>query len=150
MSEELRRIIQSAERCLGHLAQATGSNSPSRKYSIILQELRAEAKRKMRKAVDKHQDSIQQSVQRMEPHSGTNNSFDTFSRHLESQGQIYDHPFSSPADTNDSGLMPFLYDWQTSDWLDLDSSAFDSFLDVNLYDDGQSHELINDSLSHTL
>ncbi|TKX25991.1 fungal specific transcription factor domain-containing protein 17 [Elsinoe australis] len=150
MSEELRRIIQSAERCLGHLAQATASNSPSRKYSIILQELRAEAKRKMRKAVDKQQDSIQQSVQRMEPHSGTNNSFDTSSRHLESQGQVYDHPFSSPADTNDSGLMPFLYDWQASDWLDLDSSAFDSFLNVELQTEGHSLGLMNESIPDTM
>ena len=41
-----RNIFEQAERCLGHLAQATASNSPSRKYHIIVQELRAEAKRK--------------------------------------------------------------------------------------------------------
>ncbi|KAF2023056.1 hypothetical protein EK21DRAFT_119124 [Setomelanomma holmii] len=44
--DERRKILDNAERCLGHLAQATATNSPSRKYSIILQELRAEAKRK--------------------------------------------------------------------------------------------------------
>ncbi|RAR11458.1 fungal specific transcription factor domain-containing protein [Stemphylium lycopersici] len=45
-AEDRRNILDQAERCLQHLAQATASNSPSRRYSIILQELRAEAKRK--------------------------------------------------------------------------------------------------------
>ncbi|KAF2253741.1 hypothetical protein BU26DRAFT_393568, partial [Trematosphaeria pertusa] len=40
------KLFDQAERCLNHLAQATATNSPSRRYSIILQELRAEAKRK--------------------------------------------------------------------------------------------------------
>lgn len=38
------RLFELAERCQDHLAKATGSNSPSRRYSIILQELREEAK----------------------------------------------------------------------------------------------------------
>lgn len=37
------RLLDLAESCLVHLAHATDSNSPSRRYSIILQELREEA-----------------------------------------------------------------------------------------------------------
>ncbi|EAT85936.1 hypothetical protein SNOG_06105 [Parastagonospora nodorum SN15] len=40
---ELYKLIDEAEHCLSHLARATATNPPSRKYSIILQELRAEA-----------------------------------------------------------------------------------------------------------
>lgn len=39
----LPTLFQMAETCLGHLATATARNSPSRRYSIILEELRQEA-----------------------------------------------------------------------------------------------------------
>jgi hypothetical protein len=37
------QLLDLAERCQTHLAQATATNSPSRRYAIILEELRAEA-----------------------------------------------------------------------------------------------------------
>ncbi|KAF1961130.1 hypothetical protein CC80DRAFT_373337, partial [Byssothecium circinans] len=40
------RVLDLAENCMRHLEQATATNSPSRRYNIILQELCAEAKRK--------------------------------------------------------------------------------------------------------
>lgn len=48
---ERRKVLDQAEKFLNHLAQATATNSPSRKYSIILQELRAEAKKKTARAI---------------------------------------------------------------------------------------------------
>ncbi|KAH8891566.1 hypothetical protein GQ53DRAFT_765108 [Thozetella sp. PMI_491] len=41
-----RQLFELAERCQTHLAEATATNSPSRRYSIILQELRDEAKQR--------------------------------------------------------------------------------------------------------
>lgn len=38
-------LFELAERCQTHLAEATASNSPGRRYSVILKELQAEAKR---------------------------------------------------------------------------------------------------------
>ncbi len=40
------QLFELAERCQAHLGQATAANSPSRRYSIILQELREEAKQR--------------------------------------------------------------------------------------------------------
>jgi hypothetical protein len=40
------QLLDLAERCQTHLAQATATNSPSRRYAIILEELRAEAQRR--------------------------------------------------------------------------------------------------------
>jgi len=40
--------------------------------------------------------------------------------------QLWQPLFGSPIDASDPGLQNFLDDWQTTDWLDLDSSAFAS------------------------
>lgn len=116
------RIFEQAERCLAHLAQATATNSPSRRYSIILQELRAEAKRKTARrppdaasSVTVHDGQGGEFVH-LSPASGSNA--------VPAQWQPM---FGSPIDTATSGLPDFLDNWQTTDWLDLDSSAFGPF-----------------------
>jgi hypothetical protein len=130
---ERRKILDQAERCLNHLAQATATNSPSRKYSIILQELRAEAKRKTAKAMQESSHVISMSAIA----AGT----DTVQVPIETvQGeemhdvnvsQLWQPLFGSPVDTTTPGLQNFLDDWQTTDWLDLDSSAFTSLPSYN-------------------
>ena len=128
-----RNILDQAERCLQHLAQATATNSPSRKYSIILQELRAEAKRKTARP-------IQEQAHMMATSLIPTTVFDS-SQTQESQGVLQNLPahgvdaamqmwqplFGSPIDTATPGLQNFLDDWQTTDWLHLDSSAFGPF-----------------------
>ena len=45
--------------------------------------------------------------------------------------QLWQPLFGSPVDTLTPGLQNFLDDWQTTDWLDLDSSAFTSLPSYN-------------------
>lgn len=132
--QERRSILDQAERCLQHLAQATATNSPSRKYSIILQELRTEAKRKSAKpAYDQSQSmtataavtgsdqadlrsGIAQAVPMTNPEDST---------------QTWQPLFGSPIDSVPHGLQNLLDDWQTTDWLHLDSSAFGPFAEFD-------------------
>ncbi|KAH6693577.1 fungal-specific transcription factor domain-containing protein [Plectosphaerella plurivora] len=87
-------LLELAERCQNHLAQATTPDSPSRRYNIILEELRQEAKyRSMRS---------QRSTGPLVTVEGVQVPF-------EGDGGLY-------------GMNP-LDDWQTTDWLDLDSSV---------------------------
>lgn len=127
--EERRKILDQAEKCLNHLAQATATNSPSRSYSIILQELRTEAKRKTARAmqepaqitsaVNNIADGPEILHARLDlPDNGTMQDA--------AVAQLWQPLFGSPIEASDPGLQNFLDDWQTTDWLDLDSSAFAS------------------------
>jgi hypothetical protein len=129
--EERRQILDQAERCLGHLAQATASNSPSRKYSIILQELRAEAKKKTaRQVLERTQsDAAAMAATSYTPANATGLSTiaNITSTNTDIVQQTWQPLFGSPIDTTTPGLQNFLDDWQTTDWLHLDSSAFGPF-----------------------
>jgi hypothetical protein len=129
-SNERRKLLDLAERCLSHLAQATASNSPSRKYSIILQELRAEAKRKTARLSQEHTTAMVTSV--AENATGLNG-FQAAASPFDAgtAQQSWQPLFSSPMDTATPGLQNFLDDWQTTDWLHLDSSAFGPFPDFD-------------------
>ncbi|KAH6629749.1 fungal-specific transcription factor domain-containing protein [Boeremia exigua] len=126
---ERRKILNQAEKCLNHLAQATATNSPSRSYSIILQELRTEAKRKTARA-------LQEPTQIANAMANIADSTDALHARLNlpdgeaihdsTVAQLWQPLFGSPIDSSDPGLQNFLDDWQTTDWLDLDSSAFAS------------------------
>jgi hypothetical protein len=129
---ERRNVLDHAERCLQHLAQATASNSPSRKYSIILQELRAEAKRKTVKSAQVFSASTATNTS-VHPDGISTSSSSTVHGIPSATGLVHAdaavplwHPLlSSPIDySTPPGLVNFLDDWQTTDWLDLDSSAF--------------------------
>ncbi|ORY03324.1 fungal-specific transcription factor domain-domain-containing protein [Clohesyomyces aquaticus] len=116
------RLFDLAERCLTHLAQATATNSPSRRYSIILQELRAEAKRRTTRR-ENHLVPITTSAA-----VNVNQSTGMQSPSFRTTGLRWD-PISesSPTETATPRTANFLDDWQTTDWLDLDSSAFGPF-----------------------
>jgi hypothetical protein len=121
-----RKILDQAEKCLCHLAQATATNSPSRKYSIILQELRTEAKKKAARALHDPMQIISSTVDRSEAIQGQSNVSDERSVDEIAVTQLWQPLFGSPVDTSTPTLQNFLDDWQTTDWLDLDSSAFAS------------------------
>jgi hypothetical protein len=129
--EERRQILDQAERCLGHLAQATASNSPSRKYSIILQELRAEAKRKTARQIQERSHSDAAAMVTTTYTSTNASSLGNVVNNESTNTDIVQHTwqplFGSPIDTTTPGLQNFLDDWQTTDWLHLDSSAFGPF-----------------------
>lgn len=92
---DTEQLLKLAERCQTHLAHATASNSPSRRYSIILEELRAEA------GVNSGVDSDASLV--------NNHTVPTSDTTLESN---LGHPSAS---------NNFLEGWEISDWLDLDA-----------------------------
>lgn len=128
------KVLDQAEKCLNHLAQATATNSPSRKYSIILQELRTEAKRKTARAMQEPP-QIATSMAAIAAGSDALNSRLNLSNEETMRdiavAQIWQPLFGSPIDTTTPGLQNFLDDWQTTDWLDLDSSAFASLPNYN-------------------
>lgn len=108
-----RRLLRLAERCQMHLANATESNSPSRRYAVILEELRTTASLTCTS-------SLEQPSAIQLPNESTDNS-------------------SSISPNNAAGVNPgrelegfdsipsvehHLFDeWNTMDWLALDSSV---------------------------
>ncbi|KAH6949206.1 fungal-specific transcription factor domain-containing protein [Fusarium avenaceum] len=114
-----RRLLRLAERCQMHLANATESNSPSRRYAVILEELRTTASLTCTSSLE------QPSAIQM-PHETTDSG-------------------SSITPNNTAGVIPgrelegfdpmppaehHLFDeWNTMDWLALDSSAFWPYFD---------------------
>jgi hypothetical protein len=125
--DERSRILDHAERCLGHLAQATATNSPSRKYSIILQELRAEAKRKTARPVPPQPQPTATPTPLPSDATSISNVSDLAQMNVDPVQQVWQPLFGSPIDTNTPGLQNFLDGWQTTDWLHVDSSAFGPF-----------------------
>lgn len=127
---ERRTILDQAERCLQHLAQATASNSPSRRYSIILQELRAEATRKTTVPV---QDPLSSTTSGSAAHldHGVNLHPDVVAPHEHEAPQMWQPLFGSLINAANPGSQHFLDDWQTTDWLQLDSSAFGPFPEMD-------------------
>jgi hypothetical protein len=136
-STELARLIDLAERCRNHLACSTAANSPSRRYSIILEELRSEAKSQSsmgsataarvggRRDVGEKQhqlasnDTVGGVLTETSLVGGPVPSFDG------SQGNP--HPavdlFSGADAGGLDGGSNLLIGWQMSDWLDLDASV---------------------------
>ncbi|KAI5240630.1 hypothetical protein E4T42_08305 [Aureobasidium subglaciale] len=94
---DTEQLFRLAERCQTHLAHATASNSPSRRYSIILEELRAEAGN----------------------NQASHTTEDTTGNHAASTFNIAPAPDIGGLATGDHSLEG----WQISDWLDLDALA---------------------------
>ncbi len=124
-AEDPRGILDQAESCLQHLAQATASNSPSRRYSIILQELRAEAKRKTARPRPEQALAPSAVADAGAPLTLDEDAIQTTAL------QHWQPLFGSPMDMTTPGLQNFLDNWQTTDWLDLDASAFGPFPEVD-------------------
>ncbi|PTB61872.1 hypothetical protein BBK36DRAFT_1130765 [Trichoderma citrinoviride] len=106
------RLMQLAESCHGHLAQATASNSPSRRYAVILEGFRAAA-------------MAQSTPQHSRSHYTASNEHQVDQSMCTPMIDSDDGAgFPSLAQSNLAADMPTFLDWQLTDWLDLDSSAF--------------------------
>lgn len=126
---ERRKVLDKAEKCLNHLAQATATNSPSRKYSIILQELRTEARRKIHRALQEPSQISATMATIAAGQDGVDTRLNVTNEQTHQDvtiAQLWQPLFGSPIDTSTPGMQNFLDDWQTTEWLDLDSSAFAS------------------------
>ncbi|KAI0535319.1 fungal-specific transcription factor domain-containing protein [Xylaria digitata] len=164
---DFQNILALAERCHLLLSQdfrsSTGSSasfppqmadSPSRRYSIVLEELRLEARDHSARntllslqptaaldtpnstieataTMSRHQQVMAQNT--MAAQSPVQDQGDTSNISGEATfnyvGDIYS---ANAADTATTGLLPISFqEWQTSDWLGLDASAFGLYLDSN-------------------
>ncbi|RGP63509.1 fungal specific transcription factor domain-containing [Fusarium sporotrichioides] len=113
----IRRLLRLAEKCQMHLANATESNSPSRRYAVILEELRTTASLASKSSLE--QPSAIQTL-----HQGTNDPNNTTGMNPGRELEGFD---SVPP------VEPHLFDeWNTMDWLALDSSAFWPYFDVDV------------------
>ncbi|KAF5012357.1 hypothetical protein FDECE_1584 [Fusarium decemcellulare] len=110
-------LFSLAERCQGHLSQAISADSASRRYSIIIEELRQEARHsppsmRPQQVVQGHQESLITSEQ------APSTMLDDLGSMFEDQGET---------GTSFQSMLNPLSQWQPTDWLDLDSSAFSFF-----------------------
>jgi hypothetical protein len=105
-------LFDLAERCQNHLARTTAADSPSQRYSIILEELRQEARGGMQDAQMGQEMGGQQMEQHHHPGSEGNMAMDI--------GQMFRNQHGYP---NAAGMANLFGDWQATDWLDLDSSV---------------------------
>lgn len=104
-----------AERCHSHLHKASSAASPSRRYGVILDEMRLEAKRQAVK------NTRRRSVQGT---GGLGNTFRGSSNDNEGSMVAGTLPEGcGPIELGLGGLPDLLQSWQTTDWLDLDSSV---------------------------
>ncbi|EQB56478.1 hypothetical protein CGLO_03512 [Colletotrichum gloeosporioides Cg-14] len=137
------KLMDLAERCQTHLAHATASNSPSRRYAIILEEFRTEGLGQMSRknngqlplasqaaAPRPAAPATETQTQLPQPQGNgatTIGGFDFNSAYAAGSGTV------DLMDQGDAGLLGsnLLDEWQTTDWLDLDSSAFGPYLDID-------------------
>ena len=114
--EELMAL---AERCQIHLAHATATNSPSRRYSIILEELRNEAT--SQRSLDVR--AIESITQGNTTSLGTAPTMGMAAHSMSETFNASDIMQAGfPDGTSGDGCDLFV-DWQTSDWLELDASV---------------------------
>jgi hypothetical protein len=106
-------LFRLAEQCQTHLATALGLESASRRYSIIIEELRLEAKYSSSQNPDRL--SVPSQLQHDSEILGNGGG-------AEALGAVTDHLASIFEDQVETGLNP-LSQWQATDWLDLDSSV---------------------------
>lgn len=115
------KLLELAEICQHHLANATTLNSPSRKYSLILEELRIEARKP----------GVHSRSQVPQTPAVT---YTAPSAPAASGPMVYESPIDQKAPVNmptqasvDSMSLidtpDWLTDWQNTDWLDLDASV---------------------------
>ncbi|TID00095.1 Activator of stress genes 1 [Colletotrichum higginsianum] len=114
-------LFELAERCQNHLADATAAESPGRRYSVILEELRQEARYHSAGPSGRDQRPATEPAERRGGAEPTR--LDDAPR-----------PPAPPADMGEvfqqpgfEGMTSLFSSWETTDWLDLDSSAFATF-----------------------
>jgi len=121
---DFSRLLHLAERCQSHLAQTTAADSPSQRYSVILEELRIEARRQS--CSDITSSGINIPVHSATSHLTSGDFSNDQTHHLSTdpdvQSTLLGNGHSNMANF---GLHDMLNGWQTTDWLDLDSSVRD-------------------------
>ncbi|KAM0212510.1 hypothetical protein ACHAPQ_009601 [Fusarium lateritium] len=111
-------LFDLAERCQNHLARTIAVESASRRYSVIIEELRQEARQGPQHATRPSQmvNCQQESLVPSEHESGIS---------MDELGSMFEDQDGSSSGL--SSIMNPLSQWQPTDWLDLDSSAFTFF-----------------------
>lgn len=104
------KLLELAERCQTHLANATASNSPSRRYSVILKEFRDATMNKAR-----HGPMVDVQSELPELPGMTNGSIMLNDDDISVDGQLFSG--------EDSSYTHLFDEWNTTDWLDIDSSV---------------------------
>ncbi|GKT51521.1 activator of stress genes 1 [Colletotrichum spaethianum] len=137
------KLMDLAERCQTHLAHATASNSPSRRYAIILEEFRTEGLGHMSR---KSQVPAQPSRVSASRPVGPSAEAQVLPKQSHGNGAaaMADGFEFNPAYADESGAVDLmgqgdagflgsnlLDEWQTTDWLELDSSAFGPYMDID-------------------
>ncbi|KAJ0160201.1 Activator of stress [Colletotrichum tanaceti] len=111
-------LFELAERCQNHLTDATAAESPGRRYSVILEELRQEAK--SHSAGPSGRDQRPATEQPAERRGGAEPTrLDDAPRHPAppaDMGEVFQQP-------GFEGMTSLFSSWETTDWLDLDSSV---------------------------
>ncbi|KAK4118764.1 hypothetical protein N657DRAFT_694197 [Parathielavia appendiculata] len=127
-------LLDLAERCQTHLAQATATNSPSRRYAIILEELRSEAQWRSGRGSGMAAGGAGRQHNGVADHSaGVPGNQPARPFDVEHMGDMDVHEFQ-PAmfDAVDGfGTLPgnpIFETWNMTDWLELDSSAFGPYI----------------------
>ncbi|KAJ3542047.1 hypothetical protein NM208_g4310 [Fusarium decemcellulare] len=127
-------FLQLAERCQGYLANATMSNSLSRRYAVILEEFRAEVtgpQQQQDPSRQVPQDSSILNTETSRPGNPITNELPRILPRPVSEAEAQPTELPLQGDFNQLNSH-FLDDWQTTDWLDLDSAAFESFMDFSV------------------
>jgi hypothetical protein len=121
---EAKKLLLLAERCHAHLAEKAPINSPSRAYSIVLEELRDEARQHESHRTDMAFQGA--AAQRAATEDAGNLNLANLSA-LALTG-LNDIPMGNGGDG--TGMLgPNIWDgWETADWLDFDSSVSDALL----------------------
>jgi hypothetical protein len=130
-SVDRQKLMILAEQCQVYLAQATATNSPSRRYSIILEELRSESRKESSPEVHHlpHPEIRDLPVAPHELPIGGPPPLPA-QQQMPTTNASVSLPFTSPSlvQTNLDAPIPQetrnpFMNWQTSDWLEVDASV---------------------------
>lgn len=135
--DRLQGLLDLAQRCQRHLSRSTSTDSPSHRYSVILEELRKEARPKVDGVVRQQpaaagvDTGASTSVGVVDIHGNTS-AFSMHSHQVDVASMLGDGMSPSQMGQQDfsaggAGLFVgggSIFDgWQTTDWMDLDSSV---------------------------
>jgi hypothetical protein len=112
------RLMELARKCQNHLAKATARNSPSRRYAVILEEFCSEAMCQKRTETAPMADPTQRQTMPndLQPEAMLDPSY---------------YATSDPMMQGDELGYSLLDEWNITDWLELDSSAFGPYMDAD-------------------
>ncbi|KAK8207325.1 putative C6 transcription factor [Phyllosticta capitalensis] len=118
-SPEKEALLALAERCHSRLAQPADADSPARRYTIILEELRREARFQ-----NERNSPRSAQVDPMANESGGAGQQTDVIETRQGQPQLSSTGATfGPAPPDPDALQQIFMEWQTTDWLDLDASV---------------------------